>query len=312
MPRGVLRDGAVLRADALRTGVLVALVTDHAVMNLGQDVAPVHARVGEREPVPETAVRLGAGQRLRKSGIGVIDLHEMEGIDRAGEAEDDPVAARRAGHQPRRPPLERLDVALDEGGVLCGGARLDKGLTIEQPAAGQGGGPLGIVPVPFGGDQPRHPFPVLGAARDRAPFQHRQHAAPDEVHLEAEERVLSPSVLADRGQLGFDAKQPRHERAHVRRHLDQERGRLGGGSRRVRRPAVIIPPRPERRRRLPHLVVEAIVERPQAFGLIEIGVGEAVDAEPEPRGCEGNSIHSGSVSSVRWTLEGSQLDRAER
>ena len=90
MPSGVLRDGAVLRAKALGARVLVALVAEHAVVDLATArCAGPCARRSARKPSRRRRRSVGAGNGLGQCRIRVLDLDEVQRVERAREAEDD-------------------------------------------------------------------------------------------------------------------------------------------------------------------------------------------------------------------------------
>jgi len=97
--------------------------------------------------------------------------------------------------------------------------------------------------------------------------------------LHPEDGRLARRRVQERLALRLDAEQPRDERAQRARHVDQQRRLLG----RRQRGAVAV--RGEARGQRPvargQLGAELRVQRRQPFGLVQIAVSEAVDAERE-------------------------------
>src|SRR5262249_26473154 len=103
------RNLAVLLVQPFRAGVLVALVTEHAVVNLAEDFAWLHAGIGEREPVAAAETPVGAEDRRRRD-VGRPCLDEMPVIECFGKAKDHPRAERWIVQSSRAPAFDRFAV----------------------------------------------------------------------------------------------------------------------------------------------------------------------------------------------------------
>ena len=131
-------DRALLVGDALAAAVLVALVAEHAVVDLAQPLAHPGARIGQREAVAAAARGLGPDQRLRTRRIGPDDVDQVLVVERLGEAEHDPRRQRRVVDVGGAPAPQRVDLDADRGlgRLVAGGA--GGLLAVEQRAAGPG------------------------------------------------------------------------------------------------------------------------------------------------------------------------------
>ena len=77
MPSGLAVIVAFLVAHALRAGVLVALVAEHAVVDLAQHLARRVAVVGQLEAVAAAQLLVGPDHRLGQLGARPLHVHEV-------------------------------------------------------------------------------------------------------------------------------------------------------------------------------------------------------------------------------------------
>src|SRR5579885_3036351 len=123
----ILFERAVTLAQALRAGVLVALVAVEAVVNLVQNFARPVALVREFEPVAPTQVLVESAHKLRQFRVGALQLHEVLVVERVRESETDPALHALAGFVTervcRRPSLQQSQRRADERAVLVNDGR---------------------------------------------------------------------------------------------------------------------------------------------------------------------------------------------
>ena len=103
----------------------------------------------------------------------------------------------------------------------------------------------------------------------RAPFHEREHAPADEVHLEAEQIVLVARGGRQRVNARLNLKEARDKAADMRRHRHEQVGQ-GDRRQRVRRRAVRLPVVPQRRGVGFDVLAEALVERSEALGVVQV------------------------------------------
>ena len=85
-------------------------MAQHAVVDLAQDLAWLHARVGQREAVAAPQPIVGTEHPFRQVGTRPVQVDEARVVERFGKPEDDPLAVRGIGEARRAPPLETLDL----------------------------------------------------------------------------------------------------------------------------------------------------------------------------------------------------------
>jgi hypothetical protein len=270
---------ARLVAQPLRAGVLVALVAEHAVVDLADDLACVPARIRELETITPPQAVVGTTHRLRELGPRPLHLDEVEVVDRLRKAEDDPWPVSGIVQARGAPALHRLDIGGHLRLLLLRAGRAGGGLAIEQRATGRGDCQLVIEmrvllrQADDHGDVGRIERHVLAA-----PHQ-RQRTLADEIDLEPEQRVELIGVCADAVRGGIDAEQTREKAADVRRHPHDQIRALDRRGDAVGRGAIDVPDAPQIGIVGRDLRAEPIVQIAQAQRLIQVGVGKPGDAE---------------------------------
>ena len=222
-------------------------------MDFAQDVARPHARVGQPEAVAAAQAIVGADHAPGQVRPKLPHLDEAPVVERFGKPEDYPPAIRSIVQLDPTPALEAVDLRGDI--AACS-------LDIHQRAAGARDGELQVLTAwaawrGLARDQRRDDGLVFRRRHDgRAPFHEREHAAADEVHLEAEEIVLLARNGGQRINARLNIKKARDEAAYVRRHRDEQGGQRDRRTRCLGRRSVRLPldatarghrPRPLRR-----------------------------------------------------------------
>ena len=96
---------------ALRAGILVALVAEHAVVNLAQHLARASCAIGQREAVAAAQPRVGADHVLGQLGERPLHAPRDARFDVFRKAEDHPARGRRIVNSCGAPALQRLHLA---------------------------------------------------------------------------------------------------------------------------------------------------------------------------------------------------------
>ena len=109
----IRRDLAFLVLDALRAGVLVALVAQHAVVDFALHFTRRVARIGQREALAAPQLRVRAEHLLGQLGVEPLDLDEVLVVEGLGETEHHPATIFGAVHVRRAPALEGFDLGGD-------------------------------------------------------------------------------------------------------------------------------------------------------------------------------------------------------
>ena len=270
-------DGALLVGEPLAAAVLVALVTEHAVVHLAQHLARAEARVGEREAIAAAQGLVRTGERLWQVGARPRDAHEVREVERLGEAEHHPVAHRRRVHVRGAPALQDLDLGGHRRLLLLVGRRPRGLVAIEQRTPGAGHGELAGAGVGDAAPQRVHVGVIVGRRlHGRAALQQRQRAAAHEVDFEAEEIVVGARGGGQRlGRLAH-GEQAGDEAAHVGRQGQQQIGavhRRGGG------PGPGLPAFPQPRLGGAYLVDESGVQVGETGGLVQVREREVGEAQ---------------------------------
>ena len=277
------RDRAGLVVNALRAAVLVALVAEHAVVDLAQVLERRVARVGELEALATAELFLGPEDLFGQRRDGPRDLHQVVVVEVLGETKHHPAPIPRIVDVRRAPAFERLDLRGDDRLVGVGAARTQGDFTIEEGATQMGD-------FRFEERRPSEPFNPrvvlrgggdVGATLQRGPrrgsragvFEQRQRPTPDEIDLEAEQHVVGFGGGHQRLGFGPHAEQTADEPAHVWRHGYHQVGARHRAER-LRRCAVLLPLRPQLRLGLLHRVGKAAMELTQPGRLMQVGKRE--------------------------------------
>src|SRR5262249_27395699 len=86
----LLEGGGLDVEETLRARVLLTLVAEEAVVGLAQDLAPVHSKVGQAEPVAPAAARSRSDSLLRNGAVGALGLNESGVVHRLGQVKGGP------------------------------------------------------------------------------------------------------------------------------------------------------------------------------------------------------------------------------
>ena len=129
-PDRLLRRALRRVVQPLRAGILVALVAQHAVVDLAQDFAPLQRASVSLKPSRRRRRRVGAEHRFGQLRARALDLDEMPVVDVLGKPEDDPACDRRdrAGA-----PRTSVSASRSDAATVCPSPAL---LAIQQRAAG--------------------------------------------------------------------------------------------------------------------------------------------------------------------------------
>ena len=286
----VLRDGALLVANALRAGVPVALVAQHAVVHLAQHLGRGVARVGELEALAVPQRAGGPLDLLLHVGARAPDLHEIVVVEVLGEAEHHPALVAGVVHVRRAPALQRVDLNGERGLVGLAPAGAEHLVAIEQAAAEARDGQLlclegrgfslgrrpGLKSRPSMG---RHKLVIFrGGGHVRAALKQGQRAAAHEVDLEAKQVVVGARGRGHGLDVGAHAEQPGDEAAHVRRHRHDE-VRPADGAQRLGHLAMLRPLREQVGVGRLEVVLEPVVQVLQPRGVVKISKGEPGNTE---------------------------------
>ncbi len=104
------RNPAVPLVKPFGAGVLVALVAQHAVVNLAQDLAGRHPRVGQLEAVTGAESPIGPHHRFGQLWYRPLHVDQPPIIERFRKPENHPVPVGRIVNPRRTPPLEAFDL----------------------------------------------------------------------------------------------------------------------------------------------------------------------------------------------------------
>src|SRR6266511_141543 len=285
-------DGACLVANAFRARVLVAFVTEHAVMDFAQHFTHREAFVGQFEAVAAPKLLFGSNHQFRHRGIGPHDTHEAHGIDGFRKAEEDPVPEAAIVDMRRTPSLERLDFGGDARFFVRGIVRARSFFPVEQRAAVARKGEFRIGP----GRQPLDARVILRRRLDvHTCLEQRQRSTTNEVDFEAEQIVVDARRRRQFVGVRTYAEQTRQKPAHMRRERDDQ---VGSSNRTERRRigAMRFPLSPEVGIGSPRLAAEQLVENCEPRGLMQIGKREAGDSERVMR--QGNTSHIQGTSPI--------------
>src|SRR4029077_17888423 len=103
--------------QTLRAGVLVTLVAEHAVVNLTEDFARLHARIGQRKTVAAAESPIRSDQRFGQLRGGMLHRNQIKGLDVFGKTEDDPVAVRAIVYTCGTPALQGFNLGTGDLGT---------------------------------------------------------------------------------------------------------------------------------------------------------------------------------------------------
>jgi hypothetical protein len=109
--------------QTLAAGVFVAIVAEHAVVDLGLDLAGAHPSIRQRESEPLPPLVRRADEELRHFRVGPFRLDEMVVVERARKAHRRPTVhgIARVGAPRRQPRLDRIERKRNrepEGGIF--------------------------------------------------------------------------------------------------------------------------------------------------------------------------------------------------
>ena len=205
--------------QTFRTRILVALVAQHAVVDLAQHLARRHTPVSQREPVAAPQPIIRADHPLRHLRPRALHIHEPPVVERLGKAEDHPRAIRVIVQARRAPALEAVDAR------ACIGVAGPLAIHHCAPRTSHGelhvGVTLGCRGQPC--DDLRDHGVVFRRRHDASARLHqREHPPSDEVHLEAEQVVLDPRGGRKNVNVRANLKEAGDEATHMRGHRDEE------------------------------------------------------------------------------------------
>ena len=228
----------VLVAQALRARVLVALVAEHAVVDLAQHLARRHARVGQLEAVAAPQRAVGPDHRVGQLRAPALDLDEVPVVEVSGKRKTTHARYGRIVQPRGAPALQRVDGRLD-GTCLGIVARLrGRDLAVEQHAARARHRQLAVArELRLRQLRRRSHRPRRSTATCAPPLSSGSARRRTKSTLKRNRSSCARVPAASAASLVVDPEQPRQEAADVRRHPRVEERHLGGrAAGRQRRP----------------------------------------------------------------------------